>query len=289
MDSEATGADDASKAKRSELMLRLNSALVLGTVSLILAYAGPLSFALLISVFVTLMSWEWGRLVRGGLGVDLAFAIQAGGIAAGAIATALQYPASGLFIVIIAMFGVFALRRLSESPEKAWWSAAGVYYAGFPALSLVWLRTDEAYGWYAILFLFVVVWTTDTAAYLFGRAIGGPKLAPAISPKKTWAGFAGGLACAALAGALFGPALSGASAPALAALAAFLALVAQLGDLAESALKRNFGTKDSSSLIPGHGGVLDRVDGLVVAAVAASIIAWAVDPARPGAALLLWR
>jgi phosphatidate cytidylyltransferase len=134
----------------------------------------------------------------------------------------------------------------------------------------------------------VIVWTTDSAAYGFGRMIGGPKLAPRISPGKTWAGLAGGVAAASVASVVFAYFLGGTSYAILGLIGAVLSLVSQVGDLAESAIKRLFGFKDTSSLIPGHGGVLDRMDGLVAAAFTASLLAWAVNPAQPGAGLLIW-
>ncbi len=271
--------------KPSELWLRINSALVLVTVTLLLTYSGAVSFAVLIAVFVALMAWEWGRLIRG-RGLDEAFAVQVVASAVAALLAAYGMVGSALSIILIATAGVFALRRLTDSAEKAWWSAAGVYYAGLPAIAMIWLRGDPVDGWHAILFLFIIVWTTDTAAFAFGRLVGGPRLAPRISPKKTWSGLIGGLLAAGVAGVLFAYAI-GASMVALGAVAAGLALLAQLGDLGESALKRLFGWKDSSGLIPGHGGVLDRLDGLVAASVAAACLAWAIDPRHPGAALLM--
>jgi phosphatidate cytidylyltransferase len=279
--------DQRPNSKNKELFLRINSALVLGSVSLVLAYRGPLSFAVLIAFFMALMAWEWGRLVRG-KGLDLACGLQTAATAGGALLTALHYPGKAVILLIAATAGVFILRRLNDSPEKAWWSAAGVYYAGLPAVALVWLRADEKYGWAAILFLFIIVWTTDTAAYAVGRTIGGPKLAPEISPGKTWAGLIGGVAAASIASVIFACLLEGTSLPVLGCIGAVLSLVSQMGDLAESAVKRIFGFKDTSGLIPGHGGVLDRLDGLVAAAGAASLLAWAVNPAHPGAGLLIW-
>ncbi len=189
---------------------------------------------------------------------------------------------------MIGTAAVFFIRSLKDERPQAWWSAAGVYYAGFPAIALIWIRSDAAYGWLAILYLFAIVWTTDSAAYLFGRWIGGPKLAPRISPKKTWAGLIGGALSAGIAGLVFAQVAGREFSGWLGVLAIGLALMAQLGDLGESAMKRLFGIKDSSGLIPGHGGVLDRIDGLIFAAIAAALLAWAIDPANPGRALLLW-
>jgi phosphatidate cytidylyltransferase len=271
-----------------EWVLRVNSAIVLIVVSLGLTYASPHAFALLITVFITAMAWEWGRLVRG-KGFDLAFGVQCVATAMASLATAEGCPGCALLTVLSGTMAVFLIRASrGETVSEAWWSAAGVYYAGIPAIALIWIRSDPQFGWFAILYIFAIVWTTDTAAYVFGRTIGGPKLAPRISPKKTWSGFLGGTLSAALVGGLFALWIGDSNSIKLALLSFVLAMAAQFGDLGESALKRSFGTKDSSGLIPGHGGVLDRLDGLIFVAFAAALLAWAVDPAQPGRALLLW-
>jgi phosphatidate cytidylyltransferase len=273
--------------QRSELLLRIHSALILVSVALLLTYAGLEAFAVLITLFMIAMAWEWGRLVRGG-GLDVTFALQLLSTAVASWATVRGCIGCALSAVILGTMAVFLFRLGKEERSQAWWSAAGVYYAGLPAIALIWIRSDAEYGWLAIMYIFAIVWTTDSAAYLFGRWIGGAKLAPRISPKKTWAGLIGGALSAGAAGLIFAVA-TGIGAPLrLALLGTGLALVSQVGDLGESALKRSFGIKDSSSLIPGHGGVLDRIDGLVFAAVTAALIAWAVDAAHPGRALLLW-
>ena len=153
-------------------------------------------------------------------------------------------------------------------PARTFWHFAGAGYVGFAVLSFVSLRADPIYGMVAIIWLFAVIWLADTMAYFFGKTIGGPKLWPQVSPNKTWAGLAG-----AMTGALCGALLTGIAAnlPALTALAIIgliMGVIEQGGDLFESALKRRFGVKDSGNLIPGHGGVLDRVDGLMAASVA---------------------
>jgi phosphatidate cytidylyltransferase len=270
-----------------EWLLRINSALVLVGLALALTYVSPQTFALLITLFITAMAWEWGRLVRG-KGFDLAFGAQLAATVFAAWMTVRGCPACGLFAVILGTIVVFAIRARSLPKSEAWWSAGGVYYAGLPAVALIWIRGDEQFGWLAILYIFAIVWTTDTAAYVFGRMIGGPKLSPRISPKKTWSGLLGGMSSAGLVGALFAVAALDTNIAKLVVLSVLLAFAAQLGDLGESALKRMFGTKDSSSLIPGHGGVLDRIDGLIFVALAAALLSWAIDPANPGRALLIW-
>jgi phosphatidate cytidylyltransferase len=150
------------------------------------------------------------------------------------------------------------------------------------------LRADEALGLTAVFFVFAVVWAADSAAYFAGRAIGGPRLAPAVSPNKTWAGLAGAVLAATIAG-LVVAVVAGLPGLAIALLSAALAVTEQAGDLFESAAKRASGTKDTGSLIPGHGGVLDRVDGLIVAvSVAALLGAWRGGFDQAAAGLLIW-
>ncbi len=161
---------------------------------------------------------------------------------------------------------------------------AGWIYVLVGASSLFWLRSDPVAGLIDVLFLLVVVWSSDIGAYVSGRLIGGPKLAPAISPGKTWSGAVGGLLCAMVIGLLVSRAV--APGPPLHALivGAGLSVASQLGDLLESALKRHFGVKDSSRLIPGHGGVFDRLDGVLAAAPVAMVLALIL-----GAGVELWR
>lgn len=275
------------KPASSELVLRINSALILVALTLALTYAGTQTFAALILFAATLMSWEWGRVVRGA-GIDGIFAIQSAAIIAAGYFTLKHQTFAAVFIIVVATWLVFLLHQKLDYHSDPWWSAAGVYYAGLPAIALIAIRLDPDYGFHAILYLFIVVWSADTGAFFTGRLIGGPKLAPKISPNKTWAGFAGGSVFAGIAGVLFAAWLGHTSIPTVGALSVVLALVSQGGDLGESFIKRFFGVKDSSGLIPGHGGVLDRLDGLVFAAIGAGLIAAAADPLKPGRALLVW-
>ncbi len=184
-------------------------------------------------------------------------------------------------VLLAAGIAVVAMLAGGDQPL---WSAAGVGYIGLPSLALVWLHGDSGNGMLAVLFLVVVVAAADIGAFVSGRSIGGPRLWPALSPNKTWAGFVGGVLAAAL--AAFGFALSiGHLAPLrMVAIAVPLAIIAAAGDLFESAVKRRFGKKDMSGLIPGHGGVLDRVDGLIVASMVAATAALLADAAHPAAA-----
>lgn len=150
---------------------------------------------------------------------------------------------------------------------------AGLFYAGATGLALAAIRGDDQPGLYAMFFIFAVVWATDILAYFVGRALGGPKLAPSISPGKTWSGAIGGAVSAVAAGVLLAHFLFPGTEILAAGLAFVLSACSQSGDLFESFIKRKFGVKDSSRLIPGHGGVMDRVDGLIFACFAASLLA----------------
>jgi phosphatidate cytidylyltransferase len=163
-----------------------------------------------------------------------------------------------------------------------------VLYLALPCLLLVLFRSDQTHGLAAIIFLFLVVWSADTAAYFTGRSLGGPKLAPRISPGKTWSGFAGGLVVPTLLSIGFALWLGGTSLVILSIIGAALAVCSQLGDLAESAIKRYFHVKDSGQILPGHGGLFDRVDGLIGAVLGAGIIVWIRDFLISGNALLIW-
>jgi phosphatidate cytidylyltransferase len=275
------------KAVSSELVTRINSALVLVALTLALTYASTQTFAALILLATTLMSWEWGRVVRGG-GVDSIFALQTAAIIAAGYITLKNHQLAAVLIIIGATWLAFRLHKRLNLASDPWWTAAGVYYAGLPAVALIAIRQDPEYGFHAILYLFLVVWSADTGAFFVGRLLGGPKLAPKISPNKTWSGFIGGALSACGAGVLFALWFGHTSIPTIAALSIVLAVISQGGDLGESFLKRVFGVKDSSGLIPGHGGVLDRLDGLVFAAIGAGLIAAAADPLKPGRALLIW-
>lgn len=272
----------------NKLVLRIVSGIALSAVALAITYAGPLPFALLVTAFVAVMAWEWGRLVCSS-GFDPAWAVQVGATAIGTVLVASECPGCALLAIVIGTLLVFVLRRLQMGTAQSWWSATGVYYVGLPSIALVWIRSDPEFGWYAVLFIFITVWTTDTAAYIFGKTIGGPLLAPDISPKKTWAGFSGGLICATLLGSAVLLGVAGTKdLLAVIGLSAGVSLVSQIGDLGESSIKRLFGRKDASGVIPGHGGVLDRVDGLVFAALACAVVALIRAPEAPGYALVVW-
>jgi phosphatidate cytidylyltransferase len=210
-------------------------------------------------------------------------AVQVGTAALAGLLAAFGYVGLGLLALPIGAI----LATLLSLGRHSLFSALGVFYAGLPAVALIWLRADVSLGLLAVIFLIGIVVTADTAGFLAGRLIGGAKLWPRVSPNKTWAGFIGALVASSIVAALFWFSLPDASALRLAATGAVLAAVAQAGDLAESALKRRFGAKNSGTIIPGHGGMMDRVDGLVAAASAVGIAAIAIDVHSPARALLL--
>jgi len=234
-------------------------------VALATAWLGGPGFALLWTLAAILVLREWLTLVGLTGSVRLicwscgAVAIAAAGVIAEGAGTAA--PQAWIAVAI----GSAAAAALAPSGLRLW-AALGVAYAAVVAIVPIELRGHAAYGLVAILWVFAVVWITDIAAYFVGRAIGGPKLWPRISPKKTWSGFLGGVAGGTLAAVAlvwianraFGA--GWVAGPSLLALTVCAAVASQGGDLFESALKRRFGAKDSSSLIPGHGGVMDRLD-----------------------------
>src|SRR5262249_32068423 len=131
------------------------------------------------------------------------FAVQIAATLVASVSALQNCPGCALLAVVTGTLAVFLVRMLSDERPQAWWSAVGVYYCGLPAVALIWIRTDASYGLLAVLYLFAIVWTTDSAAYFFGRSIGGPKLAPTVSPKKTWSGLIAGTLSAAVVGSAF--------------------------------------------------------------------------------------
>jgi phosphatidate cytidylyltransferase len=266
-----------------DLLPRIASGVVLGAVALALLYAGVQPFTGFVFVVAVAMCWEWSRIIRK-VHTDTPLIVHAATVGVGVILAGNGFAALGLLTVVIGALIVLALRF----GERARLSALGVLYVGVPCVGLLWLRGDEPYGFRAVLFLVMVVIVTDTAAYAVGRSVGGPKLWPRVSPNKTWSGLIGGVSAAGVAGFFFALAVPGASPVLLALTGVICGLVAQGGDLAESALKRAHGVKDASQLIPGHGGFMDRMDGLVGAAAVAALFALSLNMHAPARALLLW-
>jgi len=245
------------------LWQRALSALVLAPPALWAAWVGAWPFAALIGLAGAVAAWEWSVLCRGRCGraglVLMAMAVLAA-LAGGA------WPLVGLAVVALAVASVMGMPAVVGRSNR--WMVAGALYVGLPSIALVWLRHEDRA---LLIWLLVLVWTTDIAAFAVGKTLGGPKLLPSVSPKKTWSGLAGGVAGAMVVGVVTAVVV-GQPVLALACLSGGLAVVAQAGDLAESWVKRYFGVKDSSRIIPGHGGVLDRVDGLLAVAPVVALL-----------------
>lgn len=216
-------------------------------------------------------------------------------IVAGAVMAAIALGAVWLGGVVFDVFWAAAAAlilwewvRMPPATQRLPWVAPGLVYAGIAFFAPVLLRADEPFGLVAVLFLFAIVWSTDILGYAVGRIIGGPKLWLAVSPKKTWSGAIGGTLGGAIAGAGVAH-IGGLALLPLTYVAVALSIAAQAGDLLESAIKRKFNVKDSSHLIPGHGGVMDRLDGFIVAAFFALLIGVVrAGLVRPAHGLLVW-
>lgn len=268
--------------KKPELGTRIVSAVLLAAVTLAAVIVSPWSLLVLTIVAGAILAWEWGKLVRDE-GFDSVALIHTIGIAIIACLVVLKRFDLAIPALVIAGGAIW----FASQAKHLWWSLAGFLATALPIAAMLWLRGDPIYGVPAVLYLLVVVTITDTSAYVMGRLIGGHKLAPRISPNKTWSGFIAGIIAPAVAGYAFAVVLGGTSAIALALIGLALALATQAGDLAESAVKRRFGVKDMSGLIPGHGGLFDRIDGLLLAASVAGLIALR-EAANPGQGLLIW-
>jgi len=244
------------------LAQRVAAALVLMPIVLGALWLGDLYWTLLVAAGTGVMGWEWRRLTaRGSIG-PTGWAM-VGLVVAVILLQGLGGADSARWVLIVGALLLCLVAGLREGRAGGGWLGAGIVYVALPGLALAWLREDPRFGLATVLWLLLLVWAVDTAAYVAGKLIGGPKLIPRISPSKTWAGLAGGALGAALIGYLAARWVGQTNPWPLTLLSLLLAFVEQAGDAFESGIKRHFGVKDSSGLIPGHGGILDRVDGLV--------------------------
>ncbi len=259
---EAAPAAEAEQGSRN-LMMRVIAALVLAPAAIAIAYAGGWLWLGLVTLASIGLYVEWLTIV----GARTPRVMAAGIMTLFGAAVWLGIGRIGATYVIVVL-GVIVAALLS--PHRRGWAALGGCYAFAALIASVLLRLDQVWGFTALMFVLLIVWVTDIGGYFAGRGIGGPKLWPRVSPKKTWAGAIGGFA-ASLGIALGFAALDLGRTGPLLLLAAVLSIASQLGDLFESAVKRRFGVKDSSHIIPGHGGLMDRLDGFVAAVVLAAI------------------
>ncbi len=257
-------------SKRRELAIRVISALVLiAVVLLITVLPDHRPFLVMLSVGVALLCIEWGLMMAPNVSARISVAVAVAAIAALFVGF-LGHP---LLSILVLCFGSLCAGLYAYRLHVGWVDAAyGVLYIGWPAIVLMWLhQTNRGVEW--VFFAFLIAWAADSAAFAAGKLFGGPKLWPRYSPNKTWAGFAGGV----IAGMLTAGALSDITGLfkhdiSASIVGLLVALATMAGDLWESALKRRFGVKDAGTLIPGHGGLLDRVDGLMFAIVAIGAI-----------------
>jgi phosphatidate cytidylyltransferase len=263
----------------SDLLIRTGSAAVLAAIALFAAWFGGPATGIVAASAAVVVWLEWEHIIGDAPADAYLLAIPVG---AATLVGGFGFLGLGFVIAAGTAIGL-ALARATL------WPATGVAYAGLLGLCLLAIRLSTDLGVTALFFVFAIVWATDTGAFFTGRTIGGAKLWPRISPKKTWAGAIGGLVAAVAAGAVVG---SGAGLPSLLPLLATafaLSVACQFGDLFESAVKRRFGVKDSGRIIPGHGGLMDRVDGLIFACALAALLGWArggTDHIAEG--LLVW-
>ena len=277
-------AETPNRVSRGELPIRVISAVILAPLAIGAAYVGGWPFVLFCALAAVGIWWEWAAL-SAGPGARIVMAIGAGALVAATGFLMVSWIAAAVACVAIGAFAVAA----AAPPNARGWIALGVLYAGAMLVAPVVLRSDPHEGFLAIVFLFAVVWATDIVAYFAGRAVGGPKLAPRVSPNKTWAGALGGACGAVIAAATVAAAAKPGHGTALVLVGLGLSVASQVGDLFESAVKRRYGAKNAGQLIPGHGGLMDRLDGFIAAALVAAILGLARGgPDAPARGLLVW-
>ncbi|WPZ32846.1 phosphatidate cytidylyltransferase [Thalassobaculum sp. OXR-137] len=271
-----------SAARSGDLLKRTLSSLVLVPAAGLLIWIGGSAFDVGILFIAGVMAWEWGALVSAPSDRHRTrLVLMAALLASFVIALTVHVPAAVACAGISVPIAVVIARQLRVVGPV--WLGVAVIGTVFPALALVWMRSHIDFGLQTVIYVIASVAATDIGAYAAGRTIGGPKLMPKVSPSKTWAGLAGGMAGSMMVAGVFTLLHEDARGAALVPLAIGIALIAQAGDLLESAVKRHFKVKDSGSLIPGHGGILDRVDGMMTVLPVVALAMWA-----SGRSVLQW-
>lgn len=275
---EMTSPSATSTSRWADLRLRIFSAAILAPLALICIWAGGVAFTGLLTIIAAALAYEWLGLCRQrtagtiALFAALPLAVLLAGFAGPTLALLLLTAATAVGIAVSG--GISPVKPL----------AFGIPYLGLAAVALLWLRQPTVSGGANVIVLLLIVWASDIGAYAVGRAVGGPRLAPSISPGKTWSGAAGGLVAAAATG--FGASMVLGNTVVSwrpVGFAVLIGIISQTGDLFESQLKRHFGVKDSGTMIPGHGGLLDRLDAILTAAPAAALLALIL-----GRGVVLW-
>ena len=280
-ESEVTSAKAAGREGHN-LLLRIGAALVLAPLAIAVAYVGGWLWVGFVTLAAIGLYAEWLKIIA----ARTAISMVAGAViifAAGWIE--FDRTASGY---VFAAFASIVVAIALAAPNHRGWVALGACYALAASIASIAVRLDQTFGFVALMFVLAVVWASDIGGYFAGRLIGGPKLWPRVSPKKTWAGSIGGFVASLAVAAGFAALDFGRTVPML-TLGAMLSITSQLGDLFESAIKRRFGVKDSSHLIPGHGGLMDRLDGFVAAIVLAAFLGFLRGGADGvGRGLMVW-
>lgn len=265
----SSGANDPAPkpAPVNNLILRIASAAVMMPLALWTAYLGGWPFAVFWTLAAVAVLWEWITLVAGPNN-RLMFSACGSALVVSAM---LVWRGRPIAAVLLVGLGALAATIFAPRQQRSW-VTAGIGYAGALLLAPMLLRGEDWLGFIAMVLLFAIVWTTDICGYFAGRAFGGPKLMPSVSPKKTWSGAIAGLAGSMIVAVAVVRAFGEFNLVAIAILALVLSCVSQAGDLLESFIKRRFGAKDASGLIPGHGGVMDRLDGFWAATLVACLV-----------------
>lgn len=268
-------------ARWSDLGKRIGSALILAPLALACLWFGRDAWAVLVAIGAAGCAGEWVTLCGADARRWPGMLLPLGMFAVPLVAYGLGGGVAILLAILLTLAGILLFGQGSQSL----WLKGGFLYLAPAAIALILLRHSPVVGRWDMFFLLLIIWASDIGAYIVGRLVGGPKLAPAISPGKTWSGAAGGLVAAALVGLLVAACVGG-RLPVLhcIAVAMLLGFASQIGDLLESGFKRHFGVKDSGRSIPGHGGLLDRLDGMLTAAPVAALIALTI-----GEGLWLWQ